>query len=879
MDYCFDITRRTLLKSAGIAGAAAMMPWAEALASNTRGVLTAATPKDMLDGSVKVINTYHDIHCLGSCMLKAHVKNGRMLSITSAGDIPMKGSEKADESIFPIQRRGCPRAYSERKRLYAPDRLKYPLLKYPLLQTMERGNLAGFKRISWDEALDRACAEIEKTIARKKELGYIPAWGLGETLLGYYGPYLEFYGNSSVGNQVDCLNNCFGSWVAGNSAIDALNSRLIVIWSSNPLSTNPHWALVLTKAREAGIPIVVVDSSYTTAVSSLATGAPGVPPWICPRPGTNGAILAAMCNTIYRRGLHNDAYLRQYAFGFYPGDSVISRSPLKDPVTGKPYAGERFTVPKGESFVEYLDQLQAEHGGEAGVLRWASEVSGVPAETIEALAINYAKAKPACLFSGIASGGAQRSPNGMYFVWLELALATMTGNATVRGGGIGAVNPVDGYRVNFGRGPAMSEARPFDPIRFMLFNQSEVLETGRDYRTAEQLRADVLSINKVDLGDDPRLRIEMIWRGGGSCDTFNQHSSINPKIEAWKKPRFILAYERFMSTTARFSDIVLPACTQFEQSYFACGHTGTDLNVVNKVVEPMYESKPDRVINELIAKRLGLDWGCHGMTDHDRMVTQWKNTTLPAEYQKMHPEKKLPSFEEMVKTANLQLYVEPKDTVIQAAALKPGEFKTETGRINFYSPSMASRGLAPKGPACRYVPTEDGAEAIRAGKKSPAGRLYTLQLTTPHVLNRSHSQFDNIPMLQDQFPQTVVMNPEDAAKRRIRNGDMVYVFNDTGCTKLAAEVSLRQIVGVIAIPQGAWYQPSRTEMYDAVYDGDFDGKPEHHRVPVDTGGCANVLFKDQISGAPDPRAFFGVTGGMSVNGRACEVSRTLPSFS
>lgn len=172
MDYCFDITRRTLLKSAGIAGAAAMMPWAEALASNTRGVLTAATPKDMLDGSVKVINTYHDIHCLGSCMLKAHVKNGRMLSITSAGDIPMKGSEKADESIFPIQRRGCPRAYSERKRLYAPDRLKYPLL-----QTMERGNLAGFKRISWDEALDRACAENEEDHREKEGTRLHPRLG------------------------------------------------------------------------------------------------------------------------------------------------------------------------------------------------------------------------------------------------------------------------------------------------------------------------------------------------------------------------------------------------------------------------------------------------------------------------------------------------------------------------------------------------------------------------------------------------------------------------------------------------------------------------------------------------------------------------------
>lgn len=70
--------------------------------------------------------------------------------------------------------------------------------------------------------------------------------------------------------------------------------------------------------------------------------------------------------------------------------------------------------------------------------------------------------------------------------------------------------------------------------------------------TPEQLRADVLSINKVDLGPDPRLQVEMIWRGGGTGDTFNQQSSINPKIDAWKKLRYVLTYERFMSSTARF---------------------------------------------------------------------------------------------------------------------------------------------------------------------------------------------------------------------------------------------------------------------------------------------------------------------------------------
>lgn len=87
----------------------------------------------------------------------------------------------------------------------------------------------------------------------------------------------------------------------------------------------------------------------------------------------------------------------------YPGDSVVSRSSIKNPVTGEDFAGRTFTVPKGESFVEYLDQLQREHGGEEGVLRWASEITGVPAKTIETLALTYAKTKLACLFSGTAS--------------------------------------------------------------------------------------------------------------------------------------------------------------------------------------------------------------------------------------------------------------------------------------------------------------------------------------------------------------------------------------------------------------------------------------------------------------------------------------------
>ena len=55
-----------------------------------------------------------------------------------------------------------------------------------------------------------------------------------------------------------------------------------------------------------------------------------------------------------------------------------------------------------------------------------------------------------------------------------------------------------------------------------------------------------------------------------------------------------------------------------------------------------------------------------------------------------------------------------------------------------------------------------------------------------------------------------------------------------------------------------------------------------HKVPVDVGGCLNVLTRDKVYGSPDPIAHVlspsGGSGGMAVNGRACEVSKTLPVF-
>ena len=247
-------TRRQFLKLTSAAAAVSSLSvWTRALAAEDLNVL-GAKPAETLGQSVKVINTYHEIHCHGQCMLKAHVKNGRLLALTSAGDVPRCEAAKTDESIGHMQRRACMKGYAERKRLYAPDRLKYPLL-----QTIERGNLAGFKRISWDEAIDRACEHIEKARARQKELGYIPIWEVGSTPLPFMGHYVSNWGHHSAGNEMDALYNALGKGVNGHPSIDMLNSKFIIVWGADPQTTSPHLPFIMTKAREKGIPIVVVD--------------------------------------------------------------------------------------------------------------------------------------------------------------------------------------------------------------------------------------------------------------------------------------------------------------------------------------------------------------------------------------------------------------------------------------------------------------------------------------------------------------------------------------------------------------------------------------------------------------------------------------------
>ena len=927
-----QISRRNFLQVAGALSASATLYGCGG--SNGPKPYAVVTPKDNLvfDKEMKVVMVSHPYNCGGRCPFKIHVKNGRMVKVTSgSADIPRIDAEAADESIDKPQYRPCIRGYAMIKRNYQPDRLKYPMK-----QTLERGNLKGFKRISWDEAYDTIAAMHKDIIARKDKLGYIPAMGIGSGvnnpgICNYFGTYLTPTGAPSYDNFQMARYAAIGQVVNANGLGDLLNSKFILNIGTNATTSYSHQANIhwyFTKAKEAGIPIVTMDPWCTDTASPLSTGYPQykIPAYINPRGTSDTKILAAMANVIYRKGLHDEAFIKQYCFGFYPNDTVVSQSTKINPVTKEPYTNKNFTTPTGMSFVEYLDGLESgkERGvadnpslvgtkaGYDAVLNWAAQASGVSATIIENLGIAYGSTKPSCLWGG---WGAMRSGAGMHHSWMLIALAAMTGQSNKVGGGPGYAMAADPIPLSLGATKEpITTAAAFGTMYISANALSKVILTGRDHRTPEQLRADILAINKIDIGEwkaqrddvngkDGRLRIEMIsWDG----NRLNQRGGpINKLVKAIGNVKYIWGVDNFMTPSLAYCDVILPQDTHLERDEWQNKNLVYYFN--NKVIETLYECKNIENIKAELLKRLGINYGIYGprgtKTDRELMSEQWAGAKINATLLAANPGATLPTFDEFSKNGVFQLPLPPAKAPLGLASFTPGKFPTDTGRINFFSPFLFERdknlGDAYKKsdggyyrtlfpPRAMSAPAVEGFDHVTGafmgfyeGAKVKNGQKvrYTLQLDTAHQRRRAHSVYDNVAILKENFPGVLTMNTMDASARGINDGDEAYAYNDWGCVKVKVTVTKRLSQGAVHIADGEWYRPSPTETYEAWLDMDGSGVPTKQIVPVDTGGAPNTLMHDRDIGIKE--GFYGdgccgLTGDNCWNGHFVEVSKTHP---
>lgn len=696
-------------------------------------------------GEVTIVETGCCHDCGGRCVLRAHVRDGRIIRFeTDSGEDP--------------QIRACMRGRAYRQRVYSPDRLQYPLIR-----SGERGS-GKFERASWDEALDKVASEMRRIKETYGNASILFAGGAGNQgmlhgsgpvgrLLHAFGGYTRTWGAASYEGALFASMATYGTINTGNSRDDMLNSRFIILWGWNPAVTvwDPGTSLMLAKAREKGIPIISVDPRFTDTAAVLSDR------WIPIRPGTDTAALIAMAYVIITESLHDVDFIEKYTVGF-----------------------ER-----------YRDYLLGVEDGVAKTAQWAEAITTIPAETIAWLAREYATSKPAALFAG---WGAARAALGEQYSRAANVLTAITGNVGVTGGyAAGFMRAYSSRASHRSRGSSKGTGNPVEegaPPRSDALHKLSGGTNPNSNRIHSTKMFDAILRGRA--GGYP-ADIKMIYVAAGN--TINQNPNTRRGVEAFlsKSLEFVVVQDQFMTPTAKLADVILPVCTKMERDDIAPPWLGSPYYIyLNKAIERLYESKTDPQICRELAVKLGIPWAFGESSDDDvealRGIAAGRND--------------IDDFEAMRRDGVLKLHDVPSKVSFREQIEAPEEnpFPTLSGKIEIYCEHIAEMDNPEIPPIPKYVSPAESYD-------DPSAKDYPLQLITSHAKVRTHSSLEKVPWLQEAEPQAVWISSLDATARGIVNGDLVDIFNARGRVRIPANVTERIIPGTVCLCQGSWYQP------------------------------------------------------------------------
>ncbi len=422
------------------------------------------------------------------------------------------------------------------------DRIHHPgRLTHPLLRTGPKGS-GQFRRIGWDEALDRIAAAFRDVTARHGAEAVWPFNSAGTMgLVNRDGLHrLTHAMGYSRRKSTICTAIALAGWTAGVGKIAGPDPRemaasdLIVVWGGNPVSTQVNAMTHITRARkQRGAKLVVIDP-YRTGTAAAADM------HLALRPGTDAALACAVMHVAFRDGYADHDYMARYA-----DDPAALRAHLATRTPG-----------------------------------WAAAITGLPVEQIEAFAALYGSTRRSFIRCGF---GFTRSRNGATNLHAVTCLPTVTGAWAHEGGGAFWMN-----RTIYHWDKTLIEGLDQRDLSVRELDMSRI--------------GPVLTGDRTDLGDGPGVHAMLVMSTNIAATA---PDSKRVRDGLLRDDLFVAVHEQFMTDTACLADIVLPATMFLEHDdvYQAGGHS--HIQIGPKLVDPPGECRSNHEVVCALAERLG----------------------------------------------------------------------------------------------------------------------------------------------------------------------------------------------------------------------------------------------------------------------------------
>lgn len=778
--------------------------------------------------------------CGSRCFNKAYVVDGTVIRQGTEDD-------REDRPEDP-QARSCSRGRMRRHEVFGADRLKYPMRRRHWKPGGGNRSLRGrdeWIRISWDEALELVADEIRRI---KEAYGnhaflvpaYVPSlfgqWDIGRTL-ALYGGY--------VGNWGACSS---GSWGAAGPIIglkedfsdrlDMQNCELIVLWGYNPAWSRAGLPMYqYTRMKQAGTRFISIDPYFNPTAHVLEAE------WVPCRPATDHALVLGMIHTLIDEDHPIDNplidwdFLHRCTVGFDAGHMPEGTDPEEN----------------------FRDYVMGVRDGAPKSPEWAAQICGVPPQQIRSLARRIAGTRKVAICMSPAPARNTRADSWPQAI---MALGAMTGHIGTTGRMTGSDTGhhwlVEGPPLVRG-GTIQGDPTPWTPGGMkQIVNPLDGGQGMYDHPKGSRVRInnnelwEAVLTGKYTAGyqDIRDINIQMIYHV--HSNHLNQNPGTMRAIEAHRQVEFVVTHNYVPTSTARYSDIILPVTTHWERAGDISQGFREMMLWSSQLVDPMFDARDDLWIAREIGARLGLDpeviepvspkQNLFNMVAAATVIREdgatWQPLVTITErdlevlgVEGKPQEGRVPILEFKEKG----IYNIPRKhgdnlghVVLQKFREDPeaNPLDTASGKLEIHcqalSDAVKACGWSEVPPIPEYQRPIEGYEDTFKDWENKVKGDYPLQFFDLHVLRQIHSSFANIPALKEAFTLDLIMNPLDARERSLVEGDAVLVESRHGKVLRPVHLTNEMMPGVCAIGQGAWVEIDE-------------------ETGIDIGGCVNVL--------------------------------------